>query len=88
MIEDIKYFISQCNWTFAKTMPESPHWYIVRNKENNDDFVKFVMFIRENGQTRTWNNRKFIYLDIDNYSYWTMGNPISDTTIINKVVLS
>lgn len=31
------------NWTFAKTMPECPHWYLVRGKTVDED-TYFAMF--------------------------------------------
>lgn len=82
--EFIKAFISQECWTFAKTMPQWPHWYLVRANCDDDTFSKFVSFIYTNGHVRAWHDREFTYLDIDDYSYWTMGNPVDQTTIINR----
>lgn len=82
--EFIKAFISKECWTFAKTMPQWPHWYLVRAKCDDDTFSKFVSFIYTNGYVRAWHDREFTYLDIDDYSYWTMGNPVDQTTIINR----
>jgi hypothetical protein len=82
--EFIKAFISKECWTFAKTMPQWPHWYLVRAKCDDDTFSKFVSFIYTNGYVRAWHDREFTYLDIDDYSYWTTGNPVDQTTIINR----
>ena len=44
--EFIKAFISQECWTFAKTMPQWPHWYLVRAKCDDDTFRNsFLLFI-------------------------------------------
>lgn len=49
-IEEIKKWLNKHKWTFAKTMKEMPHEYIVKDKLNDEDkemFVKVVIFIRE-----------------------------------------
>jgi len=43
--------INQSTWTFSKTMPKWPHYYIVRNKENENDFVELVKLIRKEETT-------------------------------------
>jgi hypothetical protein len=83
-LKKLREFISNNDWRFAKTMPESPHWYVVRNECLDLEFTEFAMHIRLHGIERLWGNRSYIYLDIDGYSYWTMGNPIEETTIINR----
>jgi len=85
--EFIKLFISKVDWIFAKTMPQWPHWYIVRENCDEESFVKFVSFIYSNGTTRLFQDKKFTYLDIDEYAYWTMGNPVDETIIINRAKL-
>jgi hypothetical protein len=37
--EEFSIAASSLKWTFAKTMPESPHEYIVRNKTAENDMV-------------------------------------------------
>lgn len=84
----IKAFIYTNTWTFAKSMPKTPHEYIVRNQTKNDVmFDRFVMGIRENGYQETHSGRTYTYFNIDGYKYWSMGNPVNETTIINRAVL-
>ncbi len=86
MIAEWEKFIEDSQWIFAKTMPESPHWYIVRSKENENNFVALAKYIRENGYEAYYGNfaRPFTYLEYNGYRYWTMGNPLPETTIINR----
>lgn len=83
-----KAFITASRWQFAKTMPQFPHEYTVRAWAEKagtvPEFEHFVMFIRETGTPREWHGRRFIYLEIDGWKYWTMGNPLSETTVINR----
>jgi len=45
-LKPTKDFINDCQWTYAKTMPEWPHEYIVRSKVDQDCFVEMVKHIR------------------------------------------
>jgi hypothetical protein len=81
-------YIARVRWTFAKTMPRHPHEYTVRQHrpEYDELFCTFVEMIRRYGYVKKWDGRTYVYLDLDGWSYWTMGNPISETTIINRAV--
>lgn len=77
--------ITRENFRFAKTMPENPHWYTLRKNWINDiDFIKCVMFIRENGYIEYFKGRKYIVYGMNGFKYWTMGSPIYNTILINK----
>ena len=83
----ITEFINRHQWRFAKSMPHMPHWYVVRAEcDSDDDFVYFVEFIREHGYDRTFGGRTYKYLNVGMMCYWTMGNPIIETTILNRAV--
>ena len=88
MLDAMKVFIAKHEWAFAKTMPQWPHWYVVRKNCNDDEFVTFALYIREKGEIRSWGPYMHTYLDIDGYTYWTIGNPIEETTIINRAEIS
>lgn len=83
-------FIEGQRWTFAKTMPQHPHEYIVRGKGNTDDeFDALVRFIRKNGEPRGWGGKTYLqWYGPDGHHYWTMGWPVAQTTIINRAVSS
>ena len=82
-----KDFIKNNSWRFAKTMPEHPHWYVV--KESCSDpkaFEQVAIFIRRYGFDRYFFEMLLRYLLIDGYEYWTMGSPIAETIIINRAL--
>lgn len=86
-IKELKNWLNKHTWTFAKTMKEMPHEYIVKDKLSDEDkemFVKVVIFIRENGYKQTFNGHEYTYYDLEEHKYWTMGNPINQTTILNR----
>jgi len=80
-IRYIENFIDRCAWTFAKTMPQVPHYYIVRDNLSNDDkktFDDFGKYIKKNGYSDLFNSEKYDYLNIGCFKYWMIGN------ILNK----
>ena len=46
---ELRDFIDTAEWTFAKTMPEWHHEYIVRERVDENHFVRLVRHIRANG---------------------------------------
>jgi hypothetical protein len=92
--EGARRFIERCEgyWTFAKTMPTMPHWYIVRGRSplDHDDYDEFVRIIRTCGYRRHYAQMKtaLTYMNVDGYRYWTMGEPIPQTTIINRTTVA
>lgn len=77
-------FIETSEWHFAKSMPFIPHWYCLLKDCDGIIFFEFVKYIRQYGVERPFGKRKFVYLDIGSYTYWTMDEYIPDTTIINR----
>jgi hypothetical protein len=82
----IREMIARCQWTFAKTMPFAPHEYIVRDKcpLTDGEFVYFVDMQRRFGVKERWGKYNHPYLYVDDYKYWTMGDPYENTIIINR----
>ena len=81
---EVKQFIEKSKWTYAKTMPDWPHYYIVRSKVDENLFIKLVEHIRQYGYPGNFYNKSITYYEEDGLIYWTMGNPINETTIINR----
>jgi ubiquinone/menaquinone biosynthesis C-methylase UbiE len=80
-----KFFEDDNEWRFAKSMPQIPHWYIVKQKVKDQFmFEAAVMAIRKYGYEVTFKGQEYIYLNINQYHYWTMGAPLDETIIINR----
>jgi hypothetical protein len=77
-------FVDRERWTFAKTMPEWPHEYIVRDRVDEQLFVDLVHHIRAYGYEGRFYRRPITYFEEGDWVYWTMGAPIAETTIINR----
>lgn len=79
-MEPIEYIAKQ-NWVTSK---DKSHQYVVRDRNDDIDFIDFVNIIRKNGTTKSFYGKKYKYFYVDNYKYWTMGAPIEETIIINR----
>jgi hypothetical protein len=74
-------------WTFARTMKDTPHSYVVRDKTLADpDFLRAVKVIRTFGEPGKFWSRTNIYLKdpISGLRWWTMGDTLEGTIIINQ----
>ncbi len=84
----IRQFVSKYPWTFAKTYADfAPHEYYVKEKldvQGQEVFVWFVEFIRDYGFECKFVGKTHTYYELDGYYYWTMGDPIEETIILNR----
>jgi len=81
---DLKNFIDSVKWTYAKTMPDWPHEYIVRSRVAEELFIKLVEHIRNYGYEGKFFSMPITYFDHDGMTYWTMGAPLDETIIVNR----
>ena len=98
-IEAARAYIATVRWKFAKTMPDWPHEYTVKDwrPELVAGFEEFCRLIQAEGFIEPWppapaqpiyHNH---YLVIGEWKYWAMGNdgdrgPIEDLTVINRAL--
>lgn len=80
----LQEFIASSKWTFAKTMPEWPHEYLVRDRVDRQLFETLVRHIRQHGFQGRFYQDVLTYFAEGGFLYWTMGAPIEETTIINR----
>lgn len=81
---NIKAFIDAETWKFAKTMPEWPHEYLVKEKVDPEQFEAAVRHIREHGFEGRFYQKVITYFVEDGLRYWTMGAPVERTMILNR----
>jgi hypothetical protein len=88
--EELTQHLESARYRFAKTMPQHPHWYTLRETWADETVFEAVAeAIRRYGEKRAWHNqRKFVYFDAGGYTYWTMGCPLGQTILINRAQIS
>jgi hypothetical protein len=82
--ESQKTFINNVIWTFARTMPDWPHEYIVKRDVDENLFIEIVRHIREFGYPGYFYQMSITYFEEQGLVYWTMGAAIEETIIINR----
>ena len=90
--EDVDEVLHRQAYRFAKTMPDAPHWYTLRNtweREREELFGLVVTYIRMEGLPQVWtapsgrHQRWGTYMYLGEWKYWTMGSPVEGTKLIN-----
>jgi len=86
--EEIHNFLStEAKFTFAKTMANIPHSWIVRNRFSDSKFLEVMNFIKDNGYVEKFYSKEYIYYNIGEFKYWvaTDEKGFDDpTAIINR----
>ena len=84
-------YIRTVKWKFASTYADkSPHWYTVSDWEPDKrlQFESLATYIREHGYIRMYFGHPFTCTDLGEFYYWTMGDPIKETEIINRALIA
>jgi hypothetical protein len=85
-MDEMRAFIAGHSWKFATTFAKTaPHWYTLeKNCRSRVEFYRAVATIRRVGYGMHYHSGAMIYLDVDNWYYWTCGYPVEDTELINR----
>lgn len=75
----------EASFVFAKTMPENPHWYLVRSNVRSDsEYVSFLRTIKAMGYDVDFGGRNYRCLDVAGHTYWHMQCDERVTIILNR----
>lgn len=71
--QEIEQFISENEWVFAKSMPKTPHEYVIESKAVNlERYFKFIDHILTNGTDKRFFRMTYRYFTVGKYQYWAM----------------
>lgn len=71
------------SWTFAKTQPQWPHWYVLKKDwPSATDFRWFLKLVRSHGYLDRWGHWSEHYLVLGSFKYW--GWDEAGDAIINR----
>jgi hypothetical protein len=86
-LSEMRAFALRNCWTYARTMPQHPHEYVVLwSASSENDFFRFAMTIRRQGYDEHFYRKKMRYLDVDRLRYWTMGDELTTTWVLNRAL--
>lgn len=84
---ELRDFVDRNQWNCARTMPKYPHEYVLMQRcSSADDFFRFVMTIRRYGYDEYFFTKRIRYLDVDDRRYWTMGDLLKTTWVLNRAL--
>ena len=78
--------LSNAEFVFAKSMPKMPHYYTLRETWDIDTFDWAVKEIRNRGEAKRFFRKFYTYYYANGFMYWTMGNPVNQTKLINRAL--
>lgn len=84
--EDFDKFVSSAIWTFAKTMPNNPHFWTLKKDFNTEVFINVVDYINENFQIMKFGSRDYKIHVVHGCRYWTMDEDLKKVTLINRAI--
>lgn len=71
--------LEEREWTFAKTMPKNPHFYIIRSKISDFElFLHLVAHIRYYGKPEIYEGMLYRVFYWNAYKYWTMPQDLTN----------
>jgi hypothetical protein len=69
-------YLAATTWTFAKTLPDNPHEYVVMPKEpgpNLTGWKALANLIVEHGRYRKWHGRRYRTVSLAGWDLWVMS---------------
>jgi hypothetical protein len=77
LVAEAREFIRATTWTYAKTMADRPHWYVVANKETDNRIEALLTLLHRYGNVRRWHRLPFVTVDLNGHSYWQIERVIN-----------
>ena len=89
-LELFKELVESKEWITARTyVKTAPHEYVLRKMYISEEFNFMVHFIRVNGFTARFGRGKPLrYLIFGEHYYWTMGDEVGKTIVLNRALLN
>ena len=90
-LDELRTFIAESTWTFAKTMPEIPHEYtLLKNARSETTFKRVVRAILIAGYDEFFYATRYRYVDVDGWQYWVCVSLETEhkSTLINRARLN
>lgn len=83
--KSIEELVNGFKWTFAKTMPKNPHYYIVKHElKDPKEYERLYWYIYDHPTIVYFWGKPYKTTTIGNYMYWIMTDDITESWIINR----
>jgi len=84
---DFQNFVEHVDWTFAKSVPNWPHFYIVEGQlDEPETYLAAREFIRDRGYDGHFFDLEVRYYDLGKWTYWSspLAKSFEDQYMINR----
>jgi hypothetical protein len=92
-LDQLREAVAGLSWTYAKTMPDIPHWYIVRGRTCPEDlYVALFQAVEAHGEYALFQppdpdrkpyRQKYLELG-DGLKYWVMTGSMGASRVLNR----
>jgi hypothetical protein len=83
-------FLARVEFRYAVSVPEAPHFYLVRNQLAADlqsDFDRFVALVDRYGYLSMHAGQRWRYLNVDGGRYWASPNLFGPGLNLNRAAI-
>ncbi len=87
MSEGADLDLGRLEFRFAKRMPATPHFYVIRSRANEADYVQLFHVIQEKGVNERFGSRNYRYWTHDGWKYWAMTSDVTKSFVINRALV-
>jgi len=77
-------YINSMDWEFSRSMPQWPHWYVLKEDGSVREFDFVARLIKRFGYPDAWGARTDYYLVIGKFKYWAIDNVLNRATPISN----
>jgi hypothetical protein len=71
---DPRPYIASQTWTFARTVPQHPHEYLMMKRSSDpEEHRRFMDYLDATGEPGEFWGRTWRYVTVDEWTYWTSG---------------
>jgi hypothetical protein len=85
--DEFQEFANNVDWTFAKSIPNWPHFYVVEEELGNPgSYAAARTFIRDHGYDGHFFDLVVRYYDVNGWTYWSspLAKPFVEQYMINR----
>jgi hypothetical protein len=80
---EVEEWIAGRHWQQARSR-SNPHSYTLRRWSHEESFELIVLHIREHGYEAVFAGDVYTQYDCGDHFYWTMGNSLPTTVVLNR----
>ena len=87
-IARVRAYIQSMDWRFARSMPQWPHTYVLREWGSPREFDFIARLINKFGYRDNWGKRTDAYLVIGKFKYWVIEDCLNRAAPISNAEVS